>query len=464
MKRNSIAEWDRREKRRKRKQRNQAIVYGVLLLLVAALCMLAVSGARYVVQHREQQSQQQESQQQSTQENIQESKQENKQESIQEAVENLFASEESIQAPEVSEEPIEPQLTPEERLEQLVEEQIAGMTLEEKVAGLFFVTPEAITGVSTAVKAGDGTRTALEKYAVGGLIYFKKNIQTKEQITEMIHNSQSFSKYPLFIGVDEEGGSVNRVAAVGLAQPRQSAAEIGATGDPDNAYKAGAEIGAYLSELGFNVNFAPVADIANVSNSVMKSRAYGADAETVAPFVTAMMRGLHDSGITGCLKHFPGIGSTTADTHNGLASTQRSGEEFRNQELQVFKAGIDAGAQMIMVGHVNVPALDPENHPASMSKTIITDILRNELGYEGVIITDALNMSAISEYYSAEQAAIMALKAGCDMLLMPEDFLQAYAGVVTAVAEGTISRQRVEDSLRRIYRIKYAEEAVGVAE
>ena len=463
MKRNSIAEWDRREKRRKRKQRNQAIAYGVLLLLVAALCMLAVSGARYVVQQKEQQSQQQESWQGSNQE----SQQEGSQESKQEAVENLFASEESIQAPEVSEETeesTESQLTPEERLEQIIEEQIAGMTLEEKVAGLFFVTPEAITGVSTAVKAGDGTRTALEKYAVGGLIYFKKNIQTKEQITEMIHNSQSFSKYPLFIGVDEEGGSVNRVAAVGLAQPRQSAAEIGATGDPDNAYKAGEAIGTYLSELGFNVDFAPVADIANVSNSVMKSRSYGEDAETVAPFMTAMMTGLHDSGITGCLKHFPGIGSTTADTHNGLASTQRSGEEFRSQELQVFKAGIDSGARMIMVGHVNVPALDPENHPASMSKAVITDILRNELGYEGVIITDALNMSAISEYYSAEQAAIMALKAGCDMLLMPEDFLQAYAGVVTAVAEGTISRQRVEDSLRRIYRIKYAEEAVSIVE
>jgi len=157
------------------------------------------------------------------------------------------------------------------------------------------------------------------------------------------------------------------------------------------------------------------------------------------------------------MKHFPGIGSSTADTHNGLAFTERTAEEFRSQEFTVFKAGIDAGAQMIMVGHVNVPALDADNNPASMSKAIITDILREELEYDGVIITDALNMSAISEYYSSEQAAIMALKAGCDMLLMPENFLQAYAGVMTAVADGTISEQRVNDSLKRIYRIKYAD-------
>ncbi len=440
MERNFGMGEESREKRRKRKQRNQAFAYGALLILITTICVLAVSGARYLTERERHQGIEQESQQ----------------ESQQEVIKDLFASEESISVPVETEEV--PERTPEEKLELMIEEQITGMSLEEKVAGLFFVTPEAITGVNTAVKAGDGTKTALEKYAVGGLIYFKKNIQSKEQIAEMISNSREYSRYPLFFGVDEEGGSVNRVAAVGLAQPQQSASNIGATGNPDNAYQAGTAIGSYLSELGFNVNFAPVADIANVNNSVMKSRAYGSDAATVAPFVTSMMTGLQEIGVTACLKHFPGIGSTTADTHKGLASTDRSAEDFRSQEFQVFKAGIDAGAKMIMVGHVSVPALDAENNPASMSKTIITDVLRGELGYEGVIITDALNMSAISEYYSSEQAAIMALKAGCDMLLMPEDFLQAYAGVVTAVANSTISEERVNDSLRRIYRIKYAGE------
>lgn len=426
-------EEERREYRRKRKQKNQILAYIGLFMIVAAMGVGIVAGVKTIA----------------------EKEQEAVQESSQEIIEDLFASEESMEVPEETE--IVPELTAEEKLDIFIEEQIAQMPLNEKVAGLFFVTPESITGVNTAVQAGDGTKTALEKYAVGGLIYFKKNIQSKEQITEMIEKSQEYSKYPLFIGVDEEGGKVNRVADAGLAQAAPSAADIGATGDANNAYQAGVQIGTYLSELGFNVNFAPVADIANVPDSVMKDRSYGFDGETVAPFVTSMMTGLQENGVTACLKHFPGIGSTTADTHAGLASTDRSADEFRNQEFTVFQAGIDAGAQMIMVGHINVPMLDNDNNPASMSKTVITDMLRGELGYDGVIITDALNMSAIAEYYSSEQAAILALKAGCDMILMPENFLQAYAGVMTAVADGTISEQRINDSLKRIYRIKYAD-------
>ena len=426
-------EEERREYRRKRKQRNQILAYIGLFIIVAAMGVGIVAGVKTIA----------------------EKEQEAVQESSQEMIEDLFASEEFMEVPKETE--VMPELTAEEKLEMFIEEQIAQMPLNEKVAGLFFVTPEAITGVNTAIQAGDGTKTALEKYAVGGLIYFKKNIQSKEQIVEMISNSKAYSKYPLFIGVDEEGGKVNRVADAGLAQAVASAADIGATGDANNAYQAGVQIGMYLSELGFNVNFAPVADIANVPDSVVKDRSYGFDRETVAPFVTSMMTGLQENGVTACLKHFPGIGSTTADTHTGLASTDRNVDEFRDQEFTVFQAGIDAGARMIMVGHINVPMLDNDNNPASMSKTVITDMLRGELGYDGVIITDALNMSAIAEYYSSEQAAILALKAGCDMILMPENFLQAYAGVMTAVADGTISEQRINDSLKRIYRIKYAD-------
>jgi len=432
----SASEMKRRQIRRKRRQRNQILAYVVLVLLFACICIGVACGIKKVTGQRNQENQQYQ----------------NESEEQQEIVEEMFASEEAVVMPSQSEE-IE-QISPEEQVELLIEEQLAQMSLAEKVAGLFFVTPEAITGVNTATQAGDGTKAALEKYPVGGLIYFKKNIETKEQIIEMIHNSQEYSKFPLFIGVDEEGGNVNRVAAAGLALPQQAAYDIGVAGDPEKAYQVGKTIGGYLQELGFNVNFAPVADIANVDNSVMKNRAYGSEASEVWPFVTGMMKGLHEYNVTACLKHFPGIGSTTADTHEGLASTDRTGEQFRAQEFEVFKAGIDAGAQMIMVGHVNVPALD-DSYPASMSKAIITDILREELNFDGVIITDAMNMSAVSEYYSSEQAAIMALKAGCDMILMPENFLEAYAGVITAVTNGTISEERVNDSLRRIYRIKF---------
>lgn len=433
---NDYLSEERREYRKKRRQRNQLLAHIFLLGVIAIMAVLIVFFVKKVADSKQEDATHVENQEQ---------------------LENIFASEEAITPPPAPTATPEPTMSPQEALEQRINETIEEMSLTEKVAGLFIVTPEAITGVNTAVQAGEGTKEALEKYAVGGLIYFSKNIQSAEQLSQMIQNSKEYSQYPLFIAVDEEGGSVSRVAEAGLADKQLSAAEIGATGDANNAYVAGCNIGSYLAQYGFNLNFAPVADLNNVNGSVMKDRAYGADAATAGPYVASMVSGLQEQGISACLKHFPGIGSTTSDTHNGLAYTERTAEEFRAEEFVAFKAGIDAGAQMIMVGHVSAEGLSGDNTPASMSEAIITGYLRNELGYQGVIITDAMNMSAISTYYSSEQAAVMALKAGCDMVLMPENFLQAYAGVLNAVAEGTISEERINDSLRRIYRIKYAE-------
>lgn len=429
---------ERREYRKKRRQRNQILAYIVLFCIIAVVAVGIVQGVKVFADNRK--------------------NTEIEQENTLAAIDEMIGMEEVITPPTAEPEPTEAPKTPEELLEEKIDAHIAEMSLTEKVAGLFLVTPEDITGVNTAVQAGEGTKAALEEYAVGGIIYFKKNIESKEQLTEMIQNTREYSKYPLFIAVDEEGGSVSRLAAAGLVSEQPSATEIGATGDTNNAYQAGTAIGGYLSEFGFNLDFAPVADISNVEGSVMKDRAYGADAATAAPYVVAMMNGLQEQGVTSCLKHFPGLGSTTADTHDGLANIERTAEELRAEELAVFKAGIDAGAQMIMVGHASAESLSGDKTPACMSEAIVTDVLRNELGFRGVVITDALNMSAISEYYSSEQAAVMALKAGCDMVLMPENFLQAYAGVLNAVTDGTISEERINDSLRRIYRIKYAEE------
>ncbi len=425
---------DRREVRRKRRQRNQALAYFALFLVFVAAAVAVVLGVReYTERQKESDSQ-----------------------TSQEKLENILQSEEPIVMESTTETVPEP--TPEELLDELIETTIAQMPLEDKVAGLFVVTPEAITGVSAAVQAGNGTREALSKYAVGGIVYFAKNIQSADQLKTMISNTRSFSRYPLFICVDEEGGSVSRIAGSGLASKVDSAQKIGQTGDPNNAYAAGSAIGRYLADLGFDLDFAPVADIANVSNSAMEGRSYGSDAVSVATFVTSMMLGLEEQEVTACLKHFPGIGSTTQDTHDGIAVSNRSAEEFRTGEFTVFQAGIDAGANMIMVGHMAAPSLVGDNTPSSMSSIIITDILRKELGFDGVVITDAMNMSAISKYYESDQSAITALKAGCDMILMPDDFKQAYDGVLQAVKEGVISEERVNDSLRRIYRIKYGQE------
>ena len=382
------------------------------------------------------------------------SAQENTQESEIDKIEELISGEEAIAPPTATPAPTEVPKTQEELFEEELDAMIAAMPIEERVAGLFIVTPEAITGVNTALKAGDGTKKALEEYPVGGLIYFKKNIKSENQLKEMIQKTKEYSKYPLFIAVDEEGGKVSRLADAKLVERQASAAQIGATGEDSAAYDAGVAIGNYLSEYGFNLNFAPVADLNNADKSIMKDRAYGADAETALPFVTSMMDGMKEQGVLGCLKHFPGLGSTTADTHKGLASIKRTVDELRLQELRMFEGGIEGGAQMIMVGHASCEALSGDMTPASLSDVIVTDILRNEMEYQGIIITDALNMSAISEYYSSEQAAVLALKAGCDMILMPENFKQAYTGVLKAVEDGTISEERINDSLKRVYRVK----------
>lgn len=442
----------RREERKKRRVRNQIIAYIVTVLLILALAAGIVFGVNYLLKGRQDTGQnRQEAQQSQPQESLPDEQQEK-----QDMINDLLADEDEITiTPEPTPEIIEP--TPEERLDEIVNAGIEAMPLEDKVAGLFIVTPESITGASTVVQAGEGTRDALAQYAVGGLVYFTKNIQSEEQLKEMLANTKQYANYPVFLAVDEEGGSVARVASAGIGPQVDAAGDIAATGDTQNAYNAGAAIGSALAGLGFNLDFAPVADLANVEGSIMEGRSYGADAGTASGYVAAMVQGLEEQNVTACLKHFPGIGSSAQDTHDGMASSDRTEEQFRAEELTVFQAGIDAGAQMVMVGHMSAPGITGDNEPCIFSRHLLTDILREEMGYDGVIITDALDMSAISDYYGADEAAIMAVLAGCDMLLMPEDFEKAYNGILQAVADGNISEERIDDSLRRIYRIKYAD-------
>ena len=204
------------------------------------------------------------------------------------------------------------------------------------------------------------------------------------------------------------------------------------------------------------MDFAPVADVlTNVDNTVIGNRAFSSDAGVAAQMVSSAVTGLQETGVSACLKHFPGHGDTAGDSHTGAAQTDRTKEEMVAEEFLPFQSGIEAGVDMIMVGHITAPNLtDGDSLPASISEKIITGVLRNELGYQGIIITDAMNMGAITEYYKSDVAAIMALKAGADMVLMPENFEEAYQGVLDAVVDGTVSEERIDDSLRRIYRVK----------
>lgn len=423
-------EMDRREIRRRRRVRNQIIAYVSLAVIVIAV----VVGGIVTVKHF-----------------AKKSADKKQKEELAKQLEELEESEEPVTISEPEQAEVNP-------LDAKIDACIAEMPLEDKVAGLFMITPEALTGVDTAVKAGDGTKEALNQYAVGGLVYFAKNIQTQEQLIEMLSNTKMYSKYPIFLAVDEEGGEVSRVADAGIGVENVGKmADIGAGGDTQKAYDAGKAIGTYLSGFGFNMDFAPVADVlTNAENTTIGSRSFGSDAAVVASMVPSMVNGLEETGVSSCLKHFPGLGDTTVDTHDAMATTERTLEQFQAEEFTAFQAGIDAGADFVMVSHVSAPALAGDNTPASISKEVV-GILRNDLGFEGIIITDALNMKAITEYYTSDEAAIKAIQAGADMILMPEDFEAAYNGVLQAVQEGTISEERINESLKRIYRVKYAD-------
>lgn len=336
---------------------------------------------------------------------------------------------------------------------------IKDMSIEEKAAQLFFLTPESLTGVDVATLSGDTTKQALEQYPVGGLIYFSQNILNEKQITEMIANTQSYTRIPLFIGVDEEGGTLVARIANNPNFPVTTfpdMAEIGATGDSSKAYEAGSTIGAYLKQYGFNLDFAPDADVlTNPDNTAIGKRSFGSDPSLVADMTAQEVKGLQEQGVSAVLKHFPGHGGTAEDTHHGAAVLDRSLEELRENEFLPFQSGIEAGADAVMVGHLQVPQVISNDTPASLSSEIITDILRNELKFDGVVITDSLSMEAITKYYSSEEAAVMCIQAGADMILMPEDFHSAYQGILTAIQNGSITEDRINESLTRIFRIKY---------
>lgn len=335
------------------------------------------------------------------------------------------------------------------------------MTLEEKVAQLFVVAPEALTGVDAATAAGDTTRAAISDYPVGGFVYFQNNIVSEEQFTGMVQNVQRYSEertgLPMLICIDEEGGTVARISGKGVISVPDipSMYEVGSTGSPDEAYQTGGTIGGYLNRLQINTDFAPVADVlSNPENTVIGSRSFGSDPEMVGEMVAAEVKGLKEQGVLTTLKHFPGHGDTAQDSHSGAAYSYKTMDELRECELIPFRAGIEAGADLVMMGHISLPNILEDDTPASLSYTMVTEVLRDELGFDGVVITDGMNMGAIASQYTSGDAAVRAIQAGGDMILMSADFYGAYDGVLSAVQSGTISEERLDQSLRRIFALK----------
>jgi len=345
----------------------------------------------------------------------------------------------------------EPEVTHEELFEKKISEIIGSMTLHEKICQMLIVSPDDMTGVTGTTVAGELTRSALEKYPVGGFIYFPQNISGGAQITSFNSALQEFSTIPMFIAVDEEGGRVTRLGKLGVHSIK---AMLRYENDgEETAFENALLLSQVLKEHGFNTNFAPVADVwSNSANTVIGDRAFSTDFELASRLVAAAVRGYRESGVACSLKHYPGHGNTREDSHHSTAYINKSLDELRGEEFKPFIAGIAAGADMVMTGHLIVPELD--ELPATLSRVLLTDILRNELGFNGVIITDSMAMSAVSHHFSADYVAVTAVQAGVDIILMPVDIDETIAALMDAVECGGISERRIDGSVRRILMLK----------
>lgn len=341
-------------------------------------------------------------------------------------------------------------------IEETIQAYIQKMSPEEKIGQLLMPAFRTLTYGEDVAVLSQEMAELIQRYQVGGVILFKENIKTPNQVKRFTDDLQATSHIPLWIGVDEEGGQVSRIAVnpdMGFT-PILEAFEIGKTGEPEQAYKVGQELAQMLKNLGFNMDFAPVADIwSNPNNTVIGTRSFGVNQQQVSPMVIAMMTGLEEEGILPVIKHFPGHGDTQEDTHVGRAFVNQSLDELFQRELVPFKKAIAAGADAVMVAHVELPQID-EGRPASLSHKVITGILRKQMSFEGLVITDALDMSAITNQFGKGEAALQSFLAGTDILLMP-DIEEAYKVLLNAYQTNIITQERLNESVYKILHTKY---------
>lgn len=350
-----------------------------------------------------------------------------------------------------------------------VEEMLRKMTLREKVGQLFFVRPEALdpdihwenppTDLAPLKlqEVNEKMKQQNKSYPVGGIILYDWNINDEAQLAKFLPQLKALNGKPL-ICIDEEGGRVARLANNPNFHVKkyESMAAIGATGNPANAYECGNTIGTYLKKYGFDIDFAPVADVnTNPDNIIIGKRAFSDDPAVAAPMVVNYLQGLKDAGIVGCIKHFPGHGDVKTDTHYGYAQTQKTWAEMLSCEMVTFRAGINWGCQLVMTAHIGAPKVIGSDIPSTMSSVMLQNKLRGELGYRNIIVTDALEMGAITKQYTNVDAVLGCLQAGADILLCPKEYAEVFDAVVKAVENGTISETRLNDSVRRILMLKY---------
>ncbi|KJY25751.1 glycoside hydrolase family 3 protein, partial [Streptomyces katrae] len=308
-----------------------------------------------------------------------------------------------------------------------------------------------------------GVRTAAElvaRYHLGGIVYFAwaHNTRSPHQIAALSNGLQraaagSGAGVPLLLSVDQEHGAVARIGRPATLLP--GAMALGAGGSPADARRAARVAGAELAALGIRQDYAPVADVnVNPANPVIGVRSFGSDPDAVAELAAAQVRGYQGAGVAATAKHFPGHGDTETDSHVGLPVMRHSRAQWEELDEPPFRAAVEAGADVVMTAHIVFPALDPSGDPATLSRPIVTGILRERLGFRGVVVTDALDMAGVRQKYGDDRVPVLALKAGCDQLLNAPDLGLAYRSVLAAVGSGELTRERIEESVLRILEVK----------
>lgn len=336
-------------------------------------------------------------------------------------------------------------------IDKKVNEMLEDMTIDEKIGQMLMV-------FYRVPKSDDTLRSALRDVKPGGFILFRENITTYEDTLNLIKEIKASSKIPMFISIDQEGGNVQRLLALqdmDVANiPYMN--DVGNTNDLGLAKDIGKVIAEELRVFGINMDFAPVIDVfSNSENTVIGRRSFGNNPQIVSDMGIAVAKGLEENGVIPVYKHFPGHGNTAVDSHVSLPIVTKTKEELFNSDLIPFVKAVENNAPFIMIGHLAVPSITGDNTPASLSKSLITDLLKKEMGYDGLVITDALNMGALTNYYEQDEIYVKAIEAGVDILLMPSSSREALSSVRNAFDSGRITEERINESVRKILKLKY---------
>ncbi|WP_347403244.1 beta-N-acetylhexosaminidase [Gracilibacillus dipsosauri] len=325
------------------------------------------------------------------------------------------------------------------------------MSLDEKIGQMIFA---GISGTS----ANQKTKELIHKYKIGGIILYAENIETSKQTLQLLNQLKMENEdnpQPLLLGIDQEGGDVSRLPKEIIHIPTNQ--EIGARNNSQFSYEIGTLLGKELNAFGFNLNFAPVLDVnSNPNNPVIGDRSFSNDTDVVSKLGIKTMKGIQSQNVISVIKHFPGHGDTSVDSHLNLPVVDKSLEQLDELELLPFKEAIDNGADAVMIAHLLLPKIDGK-FPSSMSKKVITDILREQLAFDGVVISDDMTMNAITNNYDMKEAAVESVLAGSDIILVAHDYNKIIATVDTlkqAVIKGEISEDRINESVRRIIGLK----------